>query len=80
MARAIEKPAKMIPNWIPVAPRVFVYIGRRGDIIPTPNIEENIERESMKNMVFLERNFIPPCILDGVRILYLSSPIYPMDG
>jgi hypothetical protein len=54
MARAIENPAKMIPNSIPVAPRFFAYIGRSGEMIPTPNIEENIERESMKNIVFLE--------------------------
>jgi len=48
-----EKPAKIIPIQIPVAPRFSAYKGNNGATMPTPSMEEKMDRPSMGKAFFI---------------------------
>ena len=55
IARETEKPAKITPSQIPVAPRFSAYSGRSGAIMPTPSMEEKMDRDRMGKIFFIIR-------------------------
>jgi len=61
ISRERENPAKITPNQIPVAPRLWMYMGIMGAIIPNPTIAVNRESGNTTNALFFSIQ-IPPRI------------------
>jgi len=65
-----ENPARITPNQIPVAPRLLIYIGIRGAMIPNPTIAVNRESGNTTNTLFISINDIYPPGESQILLLY----------
>jgi len=77
MVRETENPEKMIPIQIPDAPKLSAYMGSRGTMIPTPSMDEKMEKNRTTKTFFFKRvaplggreahKFRPPPIKQDLR-------------
>jgi len=58
MEREMENPETMIPIQRPDAPRLSAYMGSRGTMIPTPSMEEKMEKKRTTNTLLSKG--VPP--------------------
>jgi len=68
----MENPEKMTPIQMPDAPRLSAYMGSRGTMIPTPSIDEKMERKRTTK-TFLFKGVLPCATSECKRTTFATS-------